>query len=350
MNPLALAIEQSWQRRGLLAWLLSPLALVFRALATLRRCFYAIGLFKSEALPIPVIVVGNITVGGSGKTPLVIALVKALQDAGLKPGMISRGYGGSYSDQQPCAQVDTSDAQRYGDEAVLLAQKTGAPVFVGRKRVAAGQLLLQQFPDTNVMICDDGLQHYALKRNVELALFDERGLGNGWLLPAGPLREPVSRLAKVDAVVLNSNMPLASSWVAAKVLIFQMQLIGEKAYRLTQPADYKTLSDFKGQKLVAAAGIGNPQRFFRMLRGAHLEFEEMPLPDHYGFDANPFTSLDVDAILITEKDAVKCKALNDPRLWVVPVQAELDPALMQLIMQRLSPLLRTEKPIGLTPA
>jgi tetraacyldisaccharide 4'-kinase len=230
----------------------------------------------------------------------------------------------------------TSDTRDVGDEPLLIARRARVPVFVGRKRFEAGRALLAAHPEVDVLLTDDGLQHYALARDVEVLLFDGRGVGNGWLLPAGPLREAPSRRRDVTVV----NAPQVTPQLAASVggAPFQMQLVGEVAEQLCDPGQRRPLAAFAGQRLLAAAGIGNPGRFFTLLRGAGLAFAELPLPDHYDFRENPFAALDADVILITEKDAVKCGQLenlkDDPRLWVVPVTARIDAALAELIVEK----------------
>lgn len=325
-------------RRGLIAWTLWPVSLLFRTLIALRRGLYAAGMLKSERLPVPVIVVGNIFVGGTGKTPLTIWLVEALRHAGYVPGVISRGYG--TQNDVPQAVLADSDPQLTGDEPVLIAIRAKCPVVVGRNRVAAARTLLSMHPEVNLILSDDGLQHYALGRDVEIVLCDARGNGNGWLLPAGPLREPAAR--RRDFTVFNARQRPAGIPPDA----MQMQLVGDVAEYLSDRSQVKSLSSLTASRstggqplhIVAAAGIGNPSRFFAMLRGAGLVFEEMPLPDHYDFSRNPFAAVQADVILVTEKDAVKCAqsdALkNDPRLWVVPVTARIDKALAEQIVEK----------------
>ncbi len=326
-------LTHAWLRRGPLAWALWPLSLLFRVLTGLRRRLYRIGWLKSTRLPVPLIIVGNVFIGGTGKTPLTIWLADALRQRGWMPGIISRGYGAKNATARP-VRADSAPEQ-VGDEPVLMARRTGCPVMVGRDRVAAAQALLLAHPEVNVIISDDGLQHYALARDVEIVLFDSRGGGNGWMLPAGPLREPLSRrrdFTVVNAPDLPADMPADA---------FRMQLTGTMAERLMDPAQRVALSALQSNArpaIVAAAGIGNPARFFNMLRAAGLAFEEMPLPDHYDFSENPFAQVRADIILITEKDAVKCLRIAtlecDPRLWVVPVTAYLDGALAEHIVEK----------------
>jgi len=227
-------------------------------------------------------------------------------------------------------------ASEVGDEPLLIAGRTGCPVVVGRRRVEAGRRLLELHPEVDVIVADDGLQHYALQRDVEIILFDGRGVGNGWTLPAGPLREPPSRRRDFTVVNAPDLSPQLARIVGGQP--WQMRLGGEFAERLSDPAQRVALSEFKGKRVLAAAGIGNPGRFFSMLRAAGLQVAERALPDHHDFLDDPFRSIDADVILITEKDAVKCRQLeninNDPRLWVVPVSAQIDPALAFHIVEK----------------
>jgi tetraacyldisaccharide 4'-kinase len=324
------ALMRAWLRRGPLACALWPISLLFRMLSTLRRTLYRAGVLSSTRLPVPVIVVGNIFVGGTGKTPLTIWLVEELRHAGFVPGVISRGYGAT--NDLPVAVTPDSAPADVGDEPALIARRARCPVVVGRRRVAAAQALLDLHPEVNLIVSDDGLQHYALQRDVEIVLCDERGNGNGWMLPAGPLRESAARTRDftiINGTVIPAGVPTQS---------FRMQLAGEVAQSLSDPSCSTPLTTLRAQHIVAAAGIGNPSRFFTMLRGAGLAIKEMPLPDHYDFSDNPFAHVDADIILITEKDAVKCMQLDmlkhDPRLWVVPVSARLDRALAERIVEK----------------
>lgn len=344
-----------WQGRSWLACALLPLAWLYGLVLSVRRALYALGLKRQTRLHVPVIVVGNIFVGGTGKTPFVIWLVEQLRAQGWHPGVIARGYG-AHLDQVTEVQPD-SDTQLVGDEPVLIQQRTAVPVVVGRSRVRAAQQLLRLHPTVDVLISDDGLQHYALARTIEIQLFDLRGNGNGWLLPAGPLREPVTRRA--DFFVLNAvaaantaqpsaeSMPSKSVTAAAKtepsqnVSAYRMTLQPEFAYSLSQPAQRRSVSALpKDQRIVAAAGIGNPQRFFEMLRGygVHLS-DAIALPDHFDYAHNPFEAIRADMVLVTEKDAVKCARIhhlaNDARLWVVPVTALIAEPLLDHILEML---------------
>jgi tetraacyldisaccharide 4'-kinase len=333
-STLESTLTRAWLRRGPLALALLPLALLFRLLAAVRTLLYRLGIKKSEGLPVPVIVVGNIFIGGTGKTPLTIWLAEALRAAGLRPGVISRGHGGASS--APRAVTPQSSPAEVGDEPLLIAARAGCPVVVGRQRAEAGRALLAAHPDVNVLITDDGLQHYALGRDIEVVLFDGRGVGNGWLLPAGPLREPPSRRRDFTVVNAPEITPALARAVGGQP--FRMGLAGDFAEPLMRPEACVPLARLKGKRIVAAAGIGNPGRFFAMLRRAGLTIEELPLPDHHDFLDRPFDRVDADVILITEKDAVKCRQLDnlkdDPRLWVVPVTARIDSALAEQIVEK----------------
>lgn len=350
-SSLETTFSREWLRRGALACALWPLSLLFRALAAARRAAFAWGLSSSERLPVPVVVVGNIFIGGTGKTPLTIWLVDALRAAGFAPGVVSRGFGGK--DASPRAVGAASTPAEVGDEPVLIAARTGCPVFVGRARAAAGRALLAAHPEVDVIVTDDGLQHYALARDVEIVLFDGRGVGNGWTLPAGPLREPPSR--RRDFTVVNApelTPALAAAVAPGRDAPWQMRLAGEAAERLADRAERVPLvelarraapagpgREYGGLRVAAAAGIGNPGRFFAMLRAAGLRPQELPLPDHHDFKDHPFANIGADIILVTEKDAVKCWQIeelrNDPRIWVVPVSASIAPALADQIVEKL---------------
>ncbi|MFC3456794.1 MULTISPECIES: tetraacyldisaccharide 4'-kinase [Massilia] len=337
-NSLESTLTRAWLRRGPLACALWPLSLLFRALAALRAALFRAGVLKSGRLPVPVVVVGNIFIGGTGKTPLTIWLAEALRQAGMRPGVISRGHGSAEEGggDSPRAVTVDSDARAVGDEPLLIARRARVPVFVGRKRFEAGRALLAAHPEVDVLLTDDGLQHYALARDVEVILFDGRGVGNGWLLPAGPLREPPARRRDFTVVNAPDVTPQLARAVGGQP--FRMQLAGDIAERLRDPAERVPLASLAGRRILAAAGIGNPGRFFAMLRNAGLTFAELALPDHYDFREDPFARVDADVILITEKDAVKCGQLenlkHDPRLWVVPVSARIDAALAEQIVEK----------------
>jgi len=335
-SSLETTLTRAWLRRGPLAVALLPVALLFGTLAAVRRRLFQSGLKQSARLPVPVIVVGNIFIGGTGKTPLTIWLAEALRAAGMRPGIISRGHGGDAGkDGASRAVTPHSDPRVVGDEPLLIAQRTGCPVVIGRQRAEAGRALLAAHPEVDVLITDDGLQHYALARDIEIVLFDGRGVGNGWLLPAGPLREPPSRRRDFTVVNVPEITPALARAVGGAP--YRMLLSGQYAEPLNGGAR-EPLADLRDKRIVAAAGIGNPGRFFAMLRAAGLAPGELALPDHHDFLDDPFAAVDAEIILITEKDAVKCRQLehlkDDPRLWVVPVTAQLDPALAEQIVEK----------------
>ncbi|MCU6435549.1 tetraacyldisaccharide 4'-kinase [Undibacterium sp. Jales W-56] len=329
-----------WMRRGVWACLFWPVAQLFQFLLGFRLGLILLGYQSQTRVAVPVIVVGNIFVGGTGKTPLVIYLVQQLRAAGWTPGVISRGYAA----EAAAVTLVTADAlaQVVGDEPLLIHTRTNAPVVVGRQRVAAAQMLLLAHPEVNVIISDDGLQHYALARDVEIVLFDQRGVGNGWLLPAGPLREPVQRRRDFTVVNLPADAPLPALGVPADAPVLRMQLLAGAVYQLCDPQKTQTLQHLASTALeiTAVAGIGNPQRFFTMLAAAGVQCKGLPMPDHYAFHATSFAQITSDIILMTEKDAVKCRQLaalrQDARIWVVPVDAQLDPHFAQQIIELIS--------------
>lgn len=335
-------LEAYWYRITPLHILLLPLSLLFWLLAALRRGCYRLGLLPSVALPVPVIVVGNITVGGSGKTPLVLWLADFLRAQGMHPGIVSRGYGGEGDNSgAPMAVTASSDPAVVGDEPVLLARRSGdaCPVWVGHDRAASAHALLAAHPACNVLICDDGLQHYRLRRDLEIAVVDgQRRFGNGLLLPAGPLRENLGRLGSVDAIVVNGGSEQQTG-IRGQGKTFRMELAGESFYNLLNPASRCAPSAFMGKRLHAIAGIGNPQRFFDHLQDLGLTANFHAFPDHHRFEQQELAQLaelaDADAILMTEKDAVKCSAFANGKFWVLPVAAQVDAELGKVILQKL---------------
>lgn len=320
-----------WLTRGLPAWLLLPLALLFALAVALRRQAYRRGWARVARLSVPVVVVGNITAGGSGKTPLVLHLAQELARLGWQPGIVSRGYGGSFTGVEPV--TPDSDPRRIGDEPLLLARRAGCPVFVGRDRVAAARALLEAHPECKLLIADDGLQHLRLARDIEIVVMDERGLGNGWPLPAGPLREPAARIAEADALVLNGEAVPPSPVRPKKK--FRMRLAGERFHLLRDPRQACDAAQLRGKRLHAVAGIGDPSRFFRQLESLGLEFAAHAFPDHHDFRPAELAFADADALLMTEKDAVKCQAIAPPETWVLPVAAQLDGEFTRWIVEKL---------------
>ena len=324
-------IQRAWQRKNALYYLvLTPLSWLFALVTQLRRLGYQHGLIKSHALPVPTIIVGNINVGGSGKTPTVIWLVKQLKQHGYKPAVISRGYGGSAT--QATSVTPASLPSIVGDEPVLIASRSQCPVWVGTDRVQVGLALLKAHPECNVIISDDGLQHYRLKRDVEIAVVDASySEKNARLLPAGQLREPVNRLNTVDAVICNGT---CNENISAST--YQMQLVGQQFYNLKDSKITATVADFKHKSIKAMAGIGKPERFFAHLRQLGLNFASASFEDHYAFTAEDLAKINCDILIMTEKDAVKCKPFAKPNYWVLPVEASIDAALMPIILQKLA--------------
>ena len=305
-----------------------PFAWLFFLLSGVRRILYRFGIFRSWRLPVPVVVVGNITVGGAGKTPLILHLAQRLTAMGCQPGIVSRGYGaGAANEREVFVDSAVEDA---GDEALLLKRQGGVPVFVGHDRAAAAHALLAAYPQCQLILCDDGLQHYALQRDLEIAVIDRRGFMNGWLLPAGPLREPASRLAEVDACVLNES----SLAIKADVPMFRMRLVGGRFVLLGDASRQCDAATLRNLRLSAFAGIGEPQRFFDHLSRLGLSFEPHAFADHHRYCAKDF-AVEADAILTTEKDAVKCANLTQLPIWVLPVDAVVEPDLAKFILEKL---------------
>ena len=330
---LSRLIEAHWYApRPLLTLLLAPLSALFVLVSSARRCAYRHGWLRCERLPVPVVVVGNINVGGVGKTPLTRYLVEALRAQGRRPGVISRGYGGSH--QAPTAVMADSPASVVGDEPLLLAT-AGCPVWVGRDRVAAGRALLAAHPDVDVLLSDDGLQHYRLARDVEIAVLDAaRGLGNGWRLPAGPLREAPGRLATVDAVV--SHGAARPDLLPAGVPGFVMTLHPGRFWQLVAPDRQCEAADLAGKDCAAVAGIGHPERFFATLASLGLHPRQYAFPDHHRYVDGDMP--DADTILVTEKDAVKLRQGKDARIWALPVAAVMEPDLGRWLARTLEGL------------
>jgi tetraacyldisaccharide 4'-kinase len=325
-------LQQIWYRTTPPPLALRPLSWLFGLVVRLRRSAYERGWRRPERLLRPVIVVGNLTVGGSGKTPLVIWLCARLRAQGLSPGIVLRGYGGAAARGSSPQRVEPdSDPAVVGDEALLLRRRTGEPVAVCRQRVRAAKLLLDA--GANVIVSDDGLQHLSMARNFEIAVVDaDRGFGNGYLLPAGPLREPRHRIDQVDAVVLNGVGGVGP--VPVRGGAFSMNLVGDKLVPLSG-GDPCALASFAGKRVHAVAGIANPQRFFATLRAAGLIVLEHPFPDHHRYREAQIQFADGLPVLMTEKDAVKCSKLGGPDHWFLPVAARMADADAAALMARL---------------
>jgi tetraacyldisaccharide 4'-kinase len=304
-----------WYGGHWLRWVLWPAGALYRLLARLRRHAYLQGWLRAVEVDAPVIVVGNVSVGGTGKTPFVIWLAAELKQRGRRVGIVTRGYRGK-AEQWPRAVTGDSDPREVGDEAVLLARRTGCPVYAGPDRVAAANALLGA-ASVDVLLADDGLQHYRLARAFEIAVVDGvRGMGNGLCLPAGPLREPPSRLQQVDAIVVNGG-----SW--GHVGVFRGRAVVTRVYRLKDRQE-RPLESFRGAPVHAVAGIGNPQRFFELLADADLDVIPHPLEDHADFGPGELTFDEPGAVLITEKDAVKCETFAPDDVWCVVVELTFD--------------------------
>ena len=332
-------LQKKWTGYSVWHVVLLPLSLIFFLLVILRKFLFKVGLLRRYQLPIPVIVIGNISVGGTGKTPLVVWLSKALSQSGFKPGIVSRGYGGDH--QGPIAVLQDSLPQEVGDEPILIASRTACPIFVGVDRVGAAMALLKAHPEVDVLISDDGLQHHRLGRDIEIVVVDgQRGFGNALLLPAGPLREGVDRLNSVDAVVVTGAEHVASLHQKILPPIFTMQLLGDRFVSLNDAEVEQSVEFFKGKALVALAGIGNPSRFFETLAHLGLVFESQSFPDHHMFTTQDLNSFSGKTILMTEKDAVKCgrfaKDIPQFDIWVLPVSAMIEADLTGLILQKLA--------------
>lgn len=315
-------------------WFLIPFAWLFVLLSVARRSLYRSGILLSGALPVPVIVIGNITVGGSGKTPCVLWLCEALREAGYKPGVVTRGYGGSAGSPRPVT-VD-SDPGQVGDEAVLLARRSGVPVVAGRDRVADAQLLIER-GGVNVILSDDGLQHYRLPRIAEVLMLDgNRGVGNGWRLPAGPLRESANRLLSADLVIIKGD---GEPRMAAPhdALLMRLELID--AVSLSN-GEHRSLAEFAGQRVHAVAGIADPGQFFRALESAGIEVDSRALPDHAVLTLKDLSFGDSLPVFMTEKDAVKCNNMQLQNGWYLPARARFSESdskrFLSILSQRLA--------------
>jgi tetraacyldisaccharide 4'-kinase len=326
------ALQRAWLRRGPAAWLLTPLSLLYGALAALDRSLYARGVRSRERLPVPVVVVGNVVAGGAGKTPVVLALLEHLRSRGISAGVVSRGYGRAGT---ACTEVHAQDAAAaVGDEPLLLKRKSGVPVFVAPRRADAGRALLRAYPQTQVIVSDDGLQHHALERDLEICVFDARGTGNGWLLPAGPLREPWPRPA--DLVLRPDSLPQLGGYPLQRALA---------AEALRADGARRPLAELRAQPVHALAGIANPQAFFAMLRQAGLTLTStQALPDHHAF--SDVAALPAALLVCTEKDAVKLWRLR-PDAWAVPLEVSVPRAFWDAFDRLLSA--RLSSPHGSPP-
>lgn len=324
MSGFALRLQRIWYDGAPVPFWLSMLVPVYRALRALDLAMYRTGIRESVRVDAPVIVIGNLTAGGSGKTPLAIALVEALRARGFKPAIVSRGYGGS---QRAAAVLDdTPDPRRYGDEPSLMRRRTGAAVAVGRNRAEAAALLVRD--GANIVIADDGLQNPSLARDIEICVIDgQRRFGNEHLLPAGPLREPLARLASIDFRVCNG--------ARAEPGEIAMRLNGEMAVAVAGATRARPLSSFARQRVHGVAAIGNPERFFAGLQARGVEVIPHPFSDHHAFAASDIEFGDGLPVLMTEKDAIKCVGFAGEDVWCVPVSAELPSTFIDALIERL---------------
>ncbi|MGY6277833.1 tetraacyldisaccharide 4'-kinase [Methylomonas sp. MgM2] len=319
-------LEDAWYKEMYISSWFMPLSMFYVDAIRLRRWLYKTGRRQSVRLPVPVIVVGNLTVGGTGKTPLVVWMVKFLMQAGYKPGVISRGYAGD-AGRAPQAVTADSDPARVGDEPLLLARRCACPVVIGADRPAAAKYLLSR-NDCDVIISDDGLQHYALQRDIEIVVIDgERRFGNGYCLPVGPLREPPERVKEVDLVVVNGGDVLEEGEYA-------MQCRGGSLINL-KTGERKALANFAGQACHAVAGIGNPNRFFKQLAAAGLNCDCHAFPDHHAFSARDLRFKGEKPVIMTEKDAVKCSGFSESHHWFLPVDAVLPQVFSEQLLKLL---------------
>lgn len=306
-------LDRIWYGPSPLAWLLLPLSGLYCAAVTVRRWTYRVGIKKRHRLDVPVIVVGNLSVGGTGKTPLVIWLARFLREQGYRPGLVARGYGGRAAVWPQPVNAD-SDPALVGDEPVLLAAATRCPMMVAPDRVAAARALLAAQP-CDVILSDDGLQHYALGRDIEIAVVDgARRFGNGHCLPAGPLREPVGRLREVDLTVVNG------AGVAGEL---RMRVESDDAVNLLS-GERQPLATFRAQPVHAIAGIGVPTHFFAALENAGLDVFRHPFPDHHAYRSDELDFAAAAPLLMTDKDAVKCRRFARPNWWTVGTRIALD--------------------------
>jgi len=325
-------IHRIWYQGHPAKWLLLPLSGLFWIISHARRALFRWGLKQTQTLPVPVIVVGNISAGGSGKTPTVIYLIELLRQQGYKPGVISRGYGVNIDGV--VAVNHNAKAREVGDEPAMIVARTHVPTVVGANRIAAANKLLADF-DVDVIISDDGLQHYALGRDIEIALVDgERRYGNHYLLPAGPLREGLWRLSSVDFVI-NNGGPVQDDEV----------LMTLAPAPLCQVASGLADQFNQEQSVVAMAGIGNPQRFFKSISQLGYKIvQTVEFADHQAFDKTQLSALSVqDSLLMTEKDAVKCRDFAQSNWWYLPVNANLNPEFDHALLSQLQQVAHTKK-------
>ncbi|MGD9153007.1 MAG: tetraacyldisaccharide 4'-kinase [Gammaproteobacteria bacterium] len=310
-----------WYRHSILSYLLLPLSWLFWLIIIIRRWLYQKKIKTICHFPVPIIIVGNITVGGTGKTPFVIWLANLLVQQGFRPGIVSRGYK-AQNLREPRLITSTSKVTESGDEPLIIARHTNCPIAIAPNRCKAVKLLIEQY-NCDIIISDDGLQHYALARDIEIAIVDgQHKFGNGFLLPAGPLREPISRLKSVSFIIYNTiDMHLRPAVMLAAV---------------NDSKQHLNIKEILDQTIHAVAGIGNPQRFFATLRNLGLQIIEHPFPDHHNFKPKDIDFGQDTLVIMTEKDAVKCAQFSDQRHWFLPVNAELEQDFTNNLLSRIS--------------
>ena len=319
------ALSEIHYSKSLVSLLLLPFSAVFLLISFVRKILYRFNFLRSFKLKIPVIVVGNITSGGTGKTPLIIYLANELKKNGYRPGIISRGYGSKGGGMIEASQKN--DAADVGDEPMLIQKHTHLPVFVSKDRVSAAKALLKKYKKTDVILSDDGIQHYRLKRDIEVLVIDgTRKFGNGYLLPAGPLREFSSKLKTVDAIVCNHKKVIGGSYL--------MKYKGSSLINLKTNKKIH-LNNLRLKNIHAIAGIGNPNRFFDYLKTFNIEFNSSIFEDHYRFSKKDFRNMNDKNIIMTEKDAIKCQKFSRKNFWYLPVTAEVDSKFIDIILKKL---------------
>jgi tetraacyldisaccharide 4'-kinase len=331
-------LAASWQRPqpDLLARTLQPLSWLYGGAAALHRALYASGVLRRHRAPVPLIVVGNLIAGGAGKTPTVIALVERMRERGYTPGVVSRGYGRRDDALREVTRTSTPD--EVGDEPLLIHLRTRAPVAVAARRIQAARALCHAHPKVDLLIADDGLQHHALQRDAQVIVFDERGAGNGLLLPAGPLRQPMPERVPERSVVLYNAERASTPWPGILATRTIAGLVELQAWWNGARADPKAWAALQGRRVIACAGTARPQRFLAMLQQQGLKIEPIALPDHARFDSLPWPA-DATDVVVTEKDAVKVRPerVGATRVWVAPLDFVLDAQIGATLAQWLPP-------------
>jgi tetraacyldisaccharide 4'-kinase len=307
-------------------YLLIPVSIFFYFFSNLKKYLYRNGFLKTIKIKVPVLIIGNITLGGTGKTPLALDLIEKFLSKGLKPALISRGYGGTAKNITEVFEL--SNVRSVGDEALFIKVKSKIPVFIGKDRVGAAQILLKKYPETSIIISDDGLQHYRLARDYEIIVVDsQRQFGNGLIFPAGPLRESTSKLKQVDAVVYKG--------ASSNSNFYQMKYITKHFKNLL--TNKKTIFDgIQDKKIVAITAIGNPESFFSTLEDYNLDFKKVTFNDHYLFNKHDFIKYADYNIVMTEKDAIKCQKFATKNFWVLPLETKVEERLFQNILKKVT--------------